>query len=200
MYGAAKGLKDFIMITLGTGVGSGIVINEKIVYGADSLAGELGHFIVRRNGRKCGCGRNGCLETYCSATGIVRSAYEFLDARSEPSILRGIERESLTSKDIFDAAVQGDIIAIDIFNFTGKVLGETLADFVTFSSPEAIILFGGLASAGDLLMKPVQEAFHANLLKVYTPPKLLFSSLPEADSAVLGAAAIAWEAKMKTNS
>lgn len=195
MYGVAKGLKNFIMITLGTGVGSGIVVNEKILYGSDSLAGELGHFIVRRNGRKCGCGRNGCLETYCSASGIVRTAHEFLDARSEPTLLRNIEREKLTSKDIFEAASRGDVTAIDIFNFTGKILGETLADFVTFSSPEAFVLFGGLAAAGDLLMNPLKEAFYANLLKVYTPPKLLFSSLPAADSAILGAAAIAWEAK-----
>lgn len=195
MYGVAKGLKNFIMITLGTGVGSGIVVNEKILYGSDSLAGELGHFIVRRNGRKCGCGRNGCLETYCSASGIVRTAHEFLDARSEPTLLRNIEREKLTSKDIFEAASRGDVTAIDIFNFTGKILGETLADFVTFSSPEAFVLFGGLAAAGDLLMNPLKGAFYANLLKVYTPPKLLFSSLPAADSAILGAAAIAWEAK-----
>lgn len=194
-YGVAKGLKDFIMITLGTGVGSGIVVNEKVLYGTDSLAGELGHFIVRRNGRKCGCGRNGCLETYCSASGIVRSAHEFLDARTEPSLLRSIDRDKLTSKDIYEAASRGDAIAIDIFNFTGKILGETLADFVTFSSPEAFVLFGGLAAAGDLLMNPVKEAFQTNLLKVYNPPKLLFSSLPAADSAVLGAAAIAWEAK-----
>ena len=143
-YGAARGMKDFIMITLGTGVGSGIVINGQMVYGHDGFAGELGHTIIRReNGRICGCGRHGCLETYCSATGVARTAREFLTARTEPSLLRSIPAEEITSKDVYDAAVQGDKLAQDIFDFTGTILGEALADFIAFSSPEAIILFGG---------------------------------------------------------
>ena len=150
-YGAARGMKDFIMITLGTGVGSGIVINGQLVYGHDGFAGELGHVIVRReNGRVCGCGRKGCLETYCSATGVARTAREFLTARTEPSLLRSIPAENITSKDVYDAAVKGDKLAQDIFNFTGTILGEALADAIAFSSPEAIVLFGGLAKSGDM--------------------------------------------------
>lgn len=153
-YGAARGMKDFIMITLGTGVGSGIVINGQMVYGHDGFAGELGHTIIRReNGRLCGCGRHGCLETYCSATGVARSAREFLTKSTEPSLLRDIPAENITSKDVYDAAVKGDKIAQDIFEFTGTILGEALADFIAFSSPEAIVLFGGLAKAGDYIFK-----------------------------------------------
>ena len=145
-YGAARGMKDFIMITLGTGVGSGIVINGQMVYGHDGFAGELGHVIIRReNGRLCGCGRHGCLETYCSATGVARTAREFLTARTEPSLLRSIPAESITSKDVYDAAVQGDKLAQDIFNFTGNILGEAIADAIAFSSPEAIILIAWTA-------------------------------------------------------
>ena len=144
-YGAARGMKDFIMITLGTGVGSGIVINGQLVYGHDGFAGELGHVIIRRDGRQCGCGRKGCLETYCSATGVTRSAREFLTSSTEPSLLRAIPAENITSKDVYDAAVKGDKLALDIFEFTGQILGEAIADFIAFSSPEAIILFGGLA-------------------------------------------------------
>lgn len=151
-YGAARGLKDFLMITLGTGVGGGVVCNGSMVYGFDGMAGELGHITARRNGRLCGCGRNGCLETYCSATGVVRTAYEFLEARpDEDTLLRN--RTDLTSKDIYDAAIAGDRMAKDIFEFTGKILGEMLAEYVSFTSPQAIIIFGGLAKSGDLLMK-----------------------------------------------
>lgn len=194
-YGAAKGMKDFMIITLGTGVGSGIVVNGRVVYGCDSLAGELGHCIIIPQGRSCGCGRAGCMETYCSASGMVRTALEYLVQRTEPSLLRRIPTEELTSKDIFEAAKKGDAMAIDVFNFTGKMLGQSLANFVNFSSPEAFILFGGVTAAGDLLMKPTQEAFQESLLRVYTPPRILFSQLPESDAAILGAAAIAWEAK-----
>ena len=149
-YGAARGMKDFIMITLGTGVGSGIVINGQLVYGHDGFAGELGHVVVRReNGRACGCGRKGCLETYCSATGVARTAREFLVARPEPSLLRDIPAEEIVSKDVYDAAVKGYKLALDIFEFTGRILGEALSDFIAFSSPEAIVLFGGLAKSGD---------------------------------------------------
>ena len=196
-YGAARGMKDFIMITLGTGVGSGIVINGQMVYGHDGFAGELGHTIIRReNGRMCGCGRKGCLETYCSATGVARTAREFLAARTEPSLLRSIPAESITSKDVYDAAVKGDKLAKDIFDFTGQILGEALADFIAFSSPEAIILFGGLAKSGDYIFKPIQKAIDENILTIYRgKTKLLMSELKDSDAAVLGASALGWELK-----
>ncbi len=195
-YGAARGMKDFIEITLGTGVGSGIVINGNLVYGSDGFAGELGHMIVRRNGRNCGCGRQGCLETYCSATGVARTAREYMDIRTDNSLLRVIPPESITSKDVFDAAMKGDAMAKEIFEVTGQVLGEAFADFVTFSSPEAIILFGGLAQAGDLLLKPIRHHMEKNLLQIYKgKTKVLVSQLKDSDAAVLGASALGWEAK-----
>ena len=196
-YGAARGMKDFIMITLGTGVGSGIVINGQVVYGHDGFAGELGHVIMRRdNGRLCGCGRHGCLEAYCSATGVARTARELLAARTDSSLLRNIPAESITSKDVYDAAVQGDMLAQEIFNFTGTLLGEALADFVAFSSPEAIVLFGGLAKSGDYIMNPIQKALDANVLTIFKgKTKLLVSELKDSDAAVLGASALAWELK-----
>lgn len=196
-YGAARGFKDFIMITLGTGVGSGIVINGQLVYGHDGFAGELGHVIVKRNnGRLCGCGRTGCLEAYCSATGVARTAREFLEARSDESILRNIPTEDITSKDVYDAAVAGDALAKDIFEFTGNLLGEALADFTVFSAPEAFILFGGLAKSGELLMKPLRNSMEKNMLSIWKGKvKLLPSELKEADAAVLGASALGWEAK-----
>ncbi|MBQ9099824.1 MAG: ROK family protein [Paludibacteraceae bacterium] len=197
-YGAARGMKDFIMITLGTGVGSGIVSNGHLIYGHDGFAGELGHVIIRReNGRLCGCGSKGCLETYTSATGVARTAREFLETRSnEDSLLRKIALESITSKDVFDAAQDGDQIAKDVFAFTGQVLGEALADFVKFSSPEAIILFGGLAKSGDLLMKPLRQSMEDNLMPIFKGKvKLLFSEMKDADAAILGASALAWELK-----
>ena len=195
-YGAARGLRDFIMITLGTGVGSGIVVNGQLVYGHDGFAGELGHVIVERDGRTCGCGRKGCLETYCSATGVARTAREFLVARSEPSLLREIPAEEIVSKDVYDAAIKGDKLAQEIFEYTGTILGRALADFIAFSSPEAIILFGGLAKAGDLIMKPIQKAMDENVLKIYAgKTKLLLSQLKDADAAVLGASALGWEVK-----
>ena len=194
-YGAARGMKNFIMITLGTGVGSGIVIDGKVVYGHDGFAGELGHVIVKReNGRSCGCGRSGCLEAYASATGVARSAREILESSNKSSVLRNIPLEDITSKDVFDAAMEGDEIAIEIFNFTGKILGEAFADFVTFSAPEAIVLFGGLSKAGDLIMHPIVENMEKNLLNIWKGKvKVLFSELKEADAAVLGASALAWE-------
>ena len=195
-YGAARGLRDFIMITLGTGVGSGIVVNGQLVYGHDGFAGELGHVVVERDGRICGCGRKGCLETYCSATGVARTAREFLVARSEPSLLREIPAEEIVSKDVYDAAIKGDKLALEIFEYTGTILGRALADFIAFSSPEAIILFGGLAKSGDLIMKPIQKAMDENVLKIYAgKTKLLLSQLKDADAAVLGASALGWEVK-----
>lgn len=199
-YGAARGLRDFIMITLGTGVGSGIVINGQLVYGHDGYAGELGHVIMRRNnGRLCGCGRTGCLEAYCSATGVARTAREFLEIRNDESKLRDIPLDAITSKDVYDAAVQGDKLAIEIFEFTGNMLGEAFADFTVFSSPEAIILFGGLAKSGDLLLKPIRESMERNMMPVFKGKvKVLLSELKEADAAVLGASALGWEAGNKS--
>lgn len=196
-YGAARGLKDFIMITLGTGVGSGIVVNGQLVYGHDGFAGELGHVIVRRsNGRLCGCGRTGCLEAYTSATGVARTAREFLEICKDDSLLRRIPAQDITSKDVYDAAVNGDKLANEIFEYTGTILGEALADFVAFSSPKAIILFGGLAKSGELIMKPIREAMERNILSIYKGKvKLMLSELKESDAAVLGASALGWEAK-----
>lgn len=194
-YGAAHGMKNFIMITLGTGVGSGIVIDGKVVYGHDGFAGELGHVnVMRNNGRLCGCGKTGCLETYASATGVARSAREILETSTKESLLRNIPVESITSKDVFDAAMQGDEVAKEIFNYTGKILGEAFADFVAFSAPEAIVLFGGLSKAGDLILNPIKENMEKNLLPIWRGKvKVLFSELKEADAAVLGASALAWE-------
>lgn len=196
-YGAARGMKDFIMITLGTGVGSGIVVNGQLVYGHDGFAGELGHVIVKpSNGRMCGCGRTGCLETYCSATGVARTAREFLEIRTDPSRLRDLPIEEITSKDVYDAAIAGDKLAREIFQYTGEIMGRAFANFVAFSSPEAIILFGGLARAGELLMKPIKESMDHNMLNMFKgKTKLLLSELKESDAAVLGASALGWEAR-----
>ncbi len=194
-YGAARGMKNFIMITLGTGVGSGIVIDGKVVYGHDGFAGELGHTTaVRNNGRLCGCGKSGCLEAYTSATGVARSAREILDTTTKKSLLRNIPIDSITSKDVYDAAMEGDVVAKEIFNYTGKILGESIADFVAFSAPEAVVLFGGLTKAGDLILDPIKENMEKNLLPLWKGKiKLLLSDLKEADAAVLGASALAWE-------
>lgn len=194
-YGAARGMKNFIMITLGTGVGSGIVIDGKVVYGHDGFAGELGHVnVMRNNGRLCGCGRSGCLEAYASATGVARSAREILETSTKTSVLRNIPSNDITSKDVFDAAMEGDEVAKEIFQFTGKILGEAFSDFVAFSAPEAIVLFGGLAKAGDLILNPIIENMEKNILAIWKGKvKVLFSELKEADAAVLGASALAWE-------
>ena len=196
-YGVARGMKDFIMITLGTGVGSGIVINGQMVYGHDGFAGELGHVVMKRNnGRMCGCGRTGCLEAYCSATGVARTAREFLDIRTDESKLRELDADKITSKDVYDCAMAGDKLAKEIFEYTGTILGEALADFTTFSSPEAFVLFGGLTKSGELIMKPVREAFEKNIMKVFKGKvKILISELKESDAAVLGASALGWEVK-----
>lgn len=196
-YGAARGLRDFIMITLGTGVGSGIVINGQVVYGHDGFAGELGHMTAKRNnGRQCNCGRTGCLETYCSATGVARTAREFLEIRQDPSLLRNLDIDTITSKDVYDAAIQGDALAKEVFDYTGTILGEAMADMMVFSSPAAFILFGGLAKSGDLIMKPLKEAMERNMLSIFKgKAKVLLSELKEADAAVLGASALGWEAK-----
>lgn len=196
-YGAARGMKNFIVITLGTGVGSGIVINGQLVYGCDGFAGELGHVIMRReDGRLCGCGRKGCLETYCSATGVARTAREILTKDSTPSLLRDLNPEEITSKDVYDAAVKGDAIALKIFDFTGKILGEALADFAAFSSPEAFIFFGGLTKSGKYIMDPIKDSYNENVMPIFKgKAKMLVSELKDSDAAVLGASALGWEAK-----
>ena len=192
-YGAAKGFKDFIMITLGTGVGSGIVIDGKVVYGHDGFAGELGHTCAVRGGRSCNCGKQGCLEAYCSAIGVARSAQEWLEQHpEEPTLLR--LRENITSKDVCEAAKAGDKAAKEIFDFTGTLLGRSFADFVAFSAPEAIVLFGGLARAKEFLYEPIVNAMNENLLSLWRGKvKVLFSSLSESDAAILGASALAWD-------
>lgn len=198
MYGAARGMRDFIMITLGTGVGSGIIANGQLIYGHDGFAGELGHTIIRPEGRlHYGTGMKGSLETYASATGIAFTAREMLDARAdEKSLLRNIRYDEITSKKVYEAAVKGDTIANDVYTFTGKILGEALANFIMFSSPEAIILFGGVTKAGKLLLDPVKENMEKNLLPIFqNKVKLLFSELKESDAAILGASALAWEIK-----
>lgn len=194
-YGAARGMKNFIEITLGTGVGSGIVINSQLVYGCDGFAGELGHVIMERgeNGRPCGCGRKGCLEAYCSATGVARTARELLATTERPSLLRDLKPEDITSLDVSIAAGKGDALAKEIYEFTGKMLGEACADFAAFSSPEAFVFFGGMTKAGDLIMKPIQEAYEAKVLKIFKgKAKFLVSSLEGSSAAVLGASAVGW--------
>lgn len=198
IYGAAKGMKDFIVITLGTGVGSGIVANGQLIYGHDGFAGELGHCIVIPGGRlHTGTGAHGSLEAYASATGVTNTALEFLATRPDTkSTLRDYPKEEINSKIVFEAAMAGDPLAREVYEFTGKILGEALANFVMFSSPEAIILFGGLTKAGDLIMKPVREHMEMNLLPIFqNKVKLVFSELKESDAAILGASALAWEMK-----
>ncbi len=192
-YGAARGMKNFIMITLGTGVGSGIVINGEVLYGHDGFAGELGHVCaVRHNGRLCNCGKTGCLETYTSATGVARTAREWLDMSDEPSSLRSLD--VITSKDVYDAAKEGDSLALKIFEFTGTMLGQSFADFVAFSAPEAIVLFGGLARARKFLTEPIEKALNENVLSLWRDKvKIVFSQLKDSDAAILGASALAWE-------
>ena len=194
-YGAARGMKNFIVITLGTGVGSGIVVNGQLVYGSDGFAGELGHVVVRReNGRSCGCGRFGCLEAYCSATGVARTARELLETTEEPSILRDMIPDDITSLDVSIAAGKGDKLSQHVYQMTGEMLGEACADFAAFCSPEAFIFFGGLTKAGDLLMKPLKESYDRHVLKIYKDKaKFLISGLDGSSAAVLGASAIGWE-------
>lgn len=194
-YGVARGMKNFIMLTLGTGVGSGIVVNGQLVYGCDGFAGELGHVtMVRENGRSCGCGRNGCLEAYCSATGVARTAREFLIESTEESILRNLDSEKITSLDVSLAAAKGDSLAKRVYDFTGKMLGDACADFATFISPEAFIFFGGLTKAGDLLMKPIEEEYNNHVMSIFRgKAKFLVSTLDDASAAVLGASAIGWD-------
>ena len=194
-YGVARGMKNFIVITLGTGVGSGIVVNGELVYGSDGFAGELGHVIVEKNGRDCGCGRKGCLECYCSGTGIARSALEKLANSRKPSVLREKLSSKLEAKDVHLSAQDGDELALEILADTGRRLGEACANFATFCSPEAFIFFGGPTRAGELLMSHIRNAYDENVLFVYRgKAKILLSELDGASAAVLGASALGWEA------
>lgn len=197
MYGAAQGMRDFIMITLGTGVGSGIVANGKLIYGHDGFAGELGHTITIPNGRLHeGTGKYGSLESYASATGVRLTAIEMMSKTDDPSLLRDVPVNEITSKTVYEAAIKGDKLAKEIFDFTGQILGLALANFVMFSSPEAIILFGGLTKAGELILQPTRESMETNLLKVFqNKVKILVSHLKESDAAILGASALVWDMK-----
>ncbi len=192
-YGIAKGMADFLVVTLGTGLGSGFVANGKILYGHDGFAGELGHVIAVRGGRVCGCGRKGCLETYCSATGLVRTAREWLLQRTDETELRAIPPDELKAHHIQQAAANGDALALEMYDYTARILGETLADVVALTSPQAIIFFGGMAKAGDLLLAPTRRYMEANMLNIFAN-KVTFhaSALPDADAAILGASALVW--------
>ena len=194
-YGAAKGMKNFILIALGTGVGSGIVANGELIYGHDGMAGELGHTIIIPDGRiHPGTGKKGSLESYASATGVATSAVEILNTTDRASTLRNIPIDKIDSKAVFEAATAGDEVAKEVFEYTGRILGISLANFVMFSSPEAIILFGGLTKAGDLILKPTREHMEANLIEVFQNKiKILVSHLKESDAAILGASALMWE-------
>ncbi|NVO03272.1 MAG: ROK family protein [Bacteroidetes bacterium] len=194
VFGSAKGMKDFIVITLGTGLGSGIVVDGKVLYGKDGFAGEVGHTIVYYDGRECGCGRKGCLETYASASGIKRTVIEMLETSNLPSVFRGLNENEVSSKKIFEAATKGDQISIDAFEFTGKILGWKLADVVAILNPEAIFLYGGLAQAGDLIFNPTKKHMEDQLLKIFkNKVKLLPSGLSCEQAAVLGASALIWK-------
>ena len=196
VYGVARGMKNFIVITLGTGVGSGIVVNGQLLYGHDGFAGELGHVIMVRGaeGRSCGCGRTGCLEAYCSATGVARTARELLAKTDRPSLLRDMNPEDITSLDVSIAAGKGDELAKEIYEFTGNMLGEACADFAAFSSPEACIFFGGMVKAGDLIMEPIKRSYNEHVMNIFkNKAQFLISGLDGASAAVLGASAIGWE-------
>ena len=193
-YGVARGMKDFIVLTLGTGVGSGIVTGGKLLYGSNGFAGELGHITVcRDSNRSCGCGKKGCLETYCSATGVARTAREQLENSDRPSMLRDLKPEDITSLDVSIAAGKGDELALEIYQSAGRMLGEACADFAVFSAPEAFIFFGGMTKAGDLIMKPIQESYIKNVHPLFRNAKFLISSLDGSNAAVLGASAVGWE-------
>jgi glucokinase len=196
VYGVARGMKNFIVITLGTGVGSGIVVNGQLLYGHDGFAGELGHVTMVRGeeGRLCGCGRTGCLECYCSATGVARTAREMLSKTTRPSLLRELDSETITSLDVSIAAEKGDELAKEIYDFTGHMLGEACADFAAFSSPEAFIFFGGMVKAGELIMKPIRDAYDQHVMPIFRgKAQFLVSGLDGASAAVLGASAVGWE-------
>lgn len=195
-YGVAVGMNNFVELTLGTGVGSGIVANGQLIYGFDGFAGELGHMIVEPDGRPCGCGRKGCLETYCSATGVVRTTIAMLEESPEATSVRDIATDKLTSYEVYKAAMAGDAMAQEVFKQTGRRIGIACANIATFLSPEAFIFFGGLAQAGELLLRPIEEAYNENVLSLYKgKARFLMSGLDGAKAAILGASAIAWDLK-----
>ena len=192
-FGAAQGMKNFIVITLGMGLGSGIVSRGEIVYGADGFAGEIGHTIVYPNGRECACGRRGCLETYASINGIRRTIQELMCQSLEPSRLRSVSYDMLNSKMIIEAAQRGDRLALEAFEYTGKILGMKLADAVAHFSPEAIILFGELADAGDLIFKPTKHSMEEHLFGIFKDKvQLIPSNLRSGNLDVLGASELIW--------
>lgn len=191
MFGGAQGMTDFIVVTLGTGVGSGFFVHNVLVHGRSGFAGELGHTVVRAQGRECGCGRRGCLETYASAGGVKRTVFELLAERSTASTLRHLTFDAMTAADIAAAARNGDLVAREAFERTGEILGTALADAVAYTSPEAIFLFGGLMNAGELLLEPTQRWFERSLLKVYKGTVRLLPSSLHHDAGVIGAAALA---------
>lgn len=194
VYGGAKNMDNFIELTLGTGLGSGVIVNGDLVYGHDGFAGELGHVRVKLNGRECGCGRRGCLETYVSATGLKRTVYKLLSDTLEPSRLRGVPFNDLTAKNVSEAAEKGDKIALEAFEYTGRIFGQAIADFVAFTSPKAIFLFGGLANAGDFIFNPTKKHFKANVMPVFkNKVDILPSEINENHGAILGASALIWK-------
>ena len=193
-YGVAVGMDNFVELTLGTGVGSGIVANGQLIYGCDGFAGELGHMVVEPDGRPCGCGRKGCLETYCSATGVVRTTVAMLEESAEPTSLREIPIAEITSYDVYKAAMAGDAMAQEVFRQTGRRIGIACANISTFLSPEAFIFFGGLAQAGEILFRPIEEAYNEHVLSLYKgKAKFLMSGLDGAKAAILGSSALAWD-------
>lgn len=201
LFGAAKGMKNFVVITLGTGLGSGIVVDGKLVVGHDGFAGEFGHVVAKANGRQCGCGKKGCLETYASATGIRRTAFKMIADSNQPSMLRNITYDKLTAKMITEAAKTGDPLARAAFEYTGLILGTRLADLIAILNPEAIFFFGGLANAGELLLDPVRRRMEEYMFPVFKGKvKLLISGLQDKNAAVLGAAALIWEELDKKSS
>lgn len=193
-YGVAVGMDNFVELTLGTGVGSGIVANGQLIYGCDGFAGELGHMVVEPEGRPCGCGRKGCLETYCSATGVVRTTVAMLEESTEPTSLREIPTAEITSYEVYKAAMAGDAMAQEVFRQTGRRIGIACANISTFLSPEAFIFFGGLAQAGEILFRPIEEAYNEHVLSLYKgKAKFLMSGLDGAKAAILGSSALAWD-------
>ncbi|MCF0179634.1 MAG: ROK family protein [Bacteroidales bacterium] len=197
-YGAARGMRDFVQITLGMGIGSGVVVNGQLVYGYDGFAGEIGHLKICRgeDARECGCGNKGCIEAYASVKGLIRTTKEFLATRKEDSLLRSLNIDEIGSKDVYEAALKGDALAIEIFEYTGKLLGAILADFAYSTSPEAYIIYGGLSKAGDFLLKPVIESMEANLMPAWRGKiKVIMSQLNSAEAPILGASALGWKAE-----
>jgi glucokinase len=193
IFGGARGMKDFIVLTLGTGLGSGIAVNGNVVYGSTGFAGELGHTIIVPGGRECGCGRRGCYETYASASGLVRTVLNLLSEMRGESTLRDLPPSQLTSKKIVEEAEKGDMIALAAINYTAEMLGLGIINAITFSSPEAVFLFGGLVKAGELLLSPVRKYVDQNIMPIFKGTvKILPSGISEANAAVLGAAALAW--------